>query len=76
MEMEAVGSVNQFHTLTWPVPSPVKNMPTGPIWIVRISCFVNIFPLSENLKKQAKHDELVKNEFASVYWDWNWQVTQ
>jgi hypothetical protein len=29
--LAAAGSGIQFHTLTWPVPSPVKNMLPGPV---------------------------------------------
>lgn len=51
-----VGSVNQFHTLTSPVPSPVKNMQPGPVCIARTSCLLKILPLSANLATQ--HDKL------------------
>jgi len=53
----AVASADQFHTLTSPVPSPVKNMPLGPIWIARTSCLVNILPLSANLKRNGANIE-------------------
>lgn len=50
----AVGSANHFHTLTLPVPSPVKNRPPGPTCMDRTSCFANILPLSENLHQRRK----------------------
>lgn len=47
----AVGSANHFHTLTSPVPSPVKNKPAGPICMDRTSSFEYNFPLSEKLNQ-------------------------
>jgi hypothetical protein len=48
-QVVVVGTATEFHTLTWPVPSPVKNRPPGPVWMARISCLANILPFSENL---------------------------
>ena len=56
------GSANMFHTLTSPVPSPVKNRPPGPTWIDRTSCFEKIFPLSENLRRQNR----IKKELEKI----------
>ena len=45
-------SASNFHTVIWPVASPVEKMPepAGPIWIARTSRFANSLPLSANLK--------------------------
>ena len=42
---------DHFHTLSFPVLSPVKNNPLGPIWIAFTSSLENILPLSLNLCK-------------------------
>lgn len=53
----ATGPLHHCHTLTWPVPSPVKNRPPGPSWMARISCLAKILPLSANLD----HNSIIEN---------------
>lgn len=59
----AVGTATEFHTLTWPVPSPVKNRPPGPVWMARISSLEKILPLSENLNVGEDHIRIKNIKF-------------
>jgi len=65
--LDVAGSGIQFHTLTWPVPSPVKNMLPGPVWIARTSCLLNILPLSANLNnKWAKKLRMSSRQLGTI----------
>lgn len=43
----------RFHTVSLPLPSPMKNRPSRPTSITRTSCLENILPRTVNLKNTA-----------------------
>lgn len=47
--------VDHCHTFISPLPSPVKNIPPGPVCIFRTSCIAKILPLSLNLSKNTRN---------------------
>jgi hypothetical protein len=64
-----------FHTLSKPLPSPVKNRPSGPTWIVLTTCFENILPLSLNLEsRKDRYRYHIGCQRYRIFIDWKRQM--
>lgn len=68
----AASVVAQLHTLTSPLPSPVKNRLPGPAWIDLISSLANIFPLSANLNPNENENNYYRGFHSTTQKTYTW----